>query len=369
MENKTQFVLSSDTQPLSELARMIDRLRTIYYQVHIPTNILPYQQQLEMMFKQYQQGMDKKKIMKTAIDYIDQIRNDLEKKGIVIRMDSKEQLENQYLLPQNKEFSELAYLMDNVKKAYENQGYIVQLLDYQDQLQKMEAEFEQGMSKQDVLIEALNQMEKAKNILARNGVPTDYFPKEESLEKYYIGNDKDYIELAKLCADIHRVYRSYNLQSPMLSYDNQLKWIENQTKNGIKKETILRHMIDSIEQAKNDLKSKNISHILPMKEDLLKRYSLKEDSVFVSLAGLIDRIRTFYLSNRLNTDLLPYEASLKMMKDAYQQGMSERNIAAIMLKIVEEARIDLINKGYPLAIPTQEELYHQYNVEEDTKKL
>lgn len=367
LENKK--VVSANTVEFSELAMMIHQLRDVYLKEHIANNIAPYDRQFENMVISFQKGIDKKQIIKTAIEYIERLSNDLRRRGVAIQIASKEDLWNRYIENQNREFSELAQLMDSIRSSYETQGYIVQLLPYQEQIQFMQDQLKKGKSKSDILLQALNQIEEAKKILSRNGISTDAFPNQETLEKYYIGMDKDYIELAHILDSIRNIYIQYKIPTSLLSYQEQLNWIREEEKKGNNKEQILHQLISIIEQCQLNLAQRNIPYISISSEELFERYSLSRDTTFVSLAQLIDKIRTFYLTHRLNTQLLPYENILKIMKEAYQDGTSEEHIIRTILNTVEEAREDLNSKGYPIILPTKEELYRQYHIEEFKKQL
>lgn len=367
LENKK--VVSANTIEFSELAMVIHQLRDIYYKEHITNSIAPYDRQFDNMVTSFQKGVDKKQIIMIAIEYIEKLSNDLRRKSIVIQMPSKEELCNRYIENQNREFEEIAQLMDSIHKSYEAQGYIVNLLPYYQQLQWMQEQLQQGKSKSDILLQALNQIEDARKMLSRNGISTNAFPNQETLEKYYIGMDKDYIELAHIIDSIQKTYHQYKIPTTLLSYQEQLNWIRQEERKGNTKETILHQLISLIEKSQMDLQARNIPYTLVSSEQLLERYALSRDTVFVSLAQLIDKIRTFYLTHRLNTQLLPYENMLKMMKNAYQEGTSEEHIARTVLNMVEEAREDLSSKGYPITLPAKEELYKQYHIEESKKQL
>lgn len=367
LENKK--VVSANTLEFSELAMMIHQLRDVYLKEKIANNIAPYDRQFENMVVALQNGIDKKQIISVAIDYIERLSNDLRKRGIIIQIASKEDLWNRYIENQNREFFELAQLMDSIRSSYEKQGYIVQLLPYQEQIKFMQEQLKLGKSKSDILLQALNQIEEAKKVLSRNGISTDAFPNQETLEKYYIGMDKDYIELAHILDSIRNIYIQYKIPTALLSYQKQLNWIKEEEKKGNSKEQILHQLISIIEQCQENLVKRNIPYIGVSSEELFERYSLSHDTTFVSLAQLIDKIRTFYLTHRLNTHLLPYENILKIMKEAYQEGTSEEYIIRTTLNMVEEAREDLNCKGYPITLPTKEELYKQYHIEEFKKQL
>ena len=362
-------VVSSDTAIFAELAMMIHQLRDIYLDQHLKTKILPYDQQFQTMVTTFQQGMDKNTIISKVIDYIVMISEDLKRKGISLKIASKKQLLEQYMREEDLIFEELARIMENIRKGYENQGYIVQLSSYEEELESMKSQLSRGESKQNIILKTLNRIEDAKKRLARNGVSTILFPNQEALEKYCIGQDKDYIELAQLCDEIYHIYTTYGLSTPILNYENQLQWIQEEEKNGKSKENIMRQLISMIEHARTDLQNRNITTSIVSKDQLLQRYSIVEDATFMSLAEILDRIRTFYLTHRLNTQLLPYDLQLKVMKEAYEEGIPEESIIRTSLRMIEEARMDLTSKGYPIALPSKEELFRQFDIQEDSKQL
>lgn len=358
-----QPVVSANTVEFSELALMIHQLRDIYLANQWPTKIVPYDVQFKSMVDALEKGVDKKQIIMITINYIEKITEDLRKKGVKLNIATKQELIEKYVKDSNKEFESLAHLIDSIKRNYEQQGYIVQLPSYDDQMNSMKQQLSQGKSKSAIILDTLNKMENEKLSLARNGVSIDAFPNQEALEKYYIGNDKDYIELAKLCDFIYQTSLKYGISTSALPYQKQLNWIKELETQGNSKEQILRALLTIIEKAKREFDQRKIPNSLESIEKLYQRYSVSYDTVFTSLAQLVDHIRTFYLTNRLNTHLLPYDTMLKVMKDAYQNGTEEKYIVTTTLNMIEEAREDLNSKGYPIALPTKEQLYSQYHID------
>lgn len=364
-----QPVVSADTAVFAELSLMIQRLREIYLTHNWHTKIVPYDVQFKSMVDALEKGVDKKQIIMVTINYIESIAEDLRKKGVKLNIATKEDLLNQYVKNANQAFEELARLIDNIKNNYERQGYIVDLLSYDNQIRYMQEQLSHGKSQQAIILEAINKMEDAKRILMRNGVAVDIFPNQESLEKYYIGNDKDYIELASMCDGIYKTCKTYGLPTNMLPYQQQLNRIKQLEVQGNSKEQILRNLIEWIEKYQREFTQRNIPNSMVPVEELYKRYSISHDTTFTSLSQLIDQIRTFYLTHRLNTHLLPYEQMLKIMKDAFEEGVSEERIIQTTLHMVEEAREDLNMKGYSIVLPTKEELCAKYHIGLSDKKL